>query len=133
MTKKIFSLSLFAIILYSLSASTYASKTLAECEKAEESPEQLSRCLDGVQIVLDRELQTWINNHTFNLEEKTLSTGRYAALKMFKRAQNDFTTFRDNNCRWQYLTISPEKGASLAYKKCFIRVTKARIKELSLL
>ena len=133
MTKKLLSLSLITFILCSFSMNVYAQKTLAECEKTGKLPEQLSRCLDSVQKVLDRELQTWLNNHIFNLEEQTLVTGRYAALKMFKRAQNDFTTFRDNNCRWQYLVISPEKGASIAYKKCFIRATQNRIKELSML
>jgi uncharacterized protein YecT (DUF1311 family) len=50
---------------------------------------------------------------------------------MFKRSQNNFVTFRDNDCRWQYLMLSPEKGASNAYKKCYIALSKSRIKELS--
>jgi len=51
---------------------------------------------------------------------------------MFKRSQNDFITFRDNDCRWQYLAISPEKGAGEAYKKCYILATESRIKTLSM-
>ena len=81
--------------------------------------------------VIDRELQTWVNNHTFNLEEKALITGRYSPLKMFKRSQSNFITFRENDCRWQYLIVSPKKGAANAYKKCYILLSQSRITELS--
>ena len=115
------------------SPSVFAQKTLAECEKIEKTNEKQSRCLDRVKETLDRELQTWVNNHVFNLEEKSLASGRYSTLKMFKRSQNDFITFRDNDCRWQYLAISPNKGAGLAYKKCYILTTQNRIKSLSMI
>jgi uncharacterized protein YecT (DUF1311 family) len=137
MIKKLFTLSVFIVGPLLLSAPSYGQKTLDKCEKKEKSEiiekriEVLSRCLDSVKNLIDRELQTWVNNHIFNLEEKALITGRYSALKMFKRSQSNFITFRDNNCRWQYLTISPEKGASNAYKKCYILLNKYRIKELS--
>jgi len=132
MTKKILSLSFIILTQFILSTPAYAQKTLDECDKMEQTTAKKSRCFDHVKDVLDRELQTWVNNHVFNLEEKALVTGRYSALKMFKRSQNDFVTFRDDNCRWQYLAISPEKGAGLAYKKCYIIVTQSRIKELSM-
>jgi uncharacterized protein YecT (DUF1311 family) len=131
MIKKLFTLSVFIIGPLLISAPSYAQKTLATCEKAEQKIEALSRCLDDVKDVIDRELQTWVNNHTFNLEEKALLTGRYSPLKMFKRSQSNFITFRDNDCRWQYLVISPEKGAANAYKKCYILLSQSRIKELS--
>ena len=89
-----------------------------------------SRCLDGIITEIDRELQTWVNLHTFDLEEKALVTGRHSALKMFKRSQSNFITFRENNCRWQYLSVSPERGAGLAYKKCYILLNRSRINEL---
>jgi len=89
-----------------------------------------SRCLDGLITEVDRELQTWVNLHTFDLEEKALVTGRHSALKMFKRSQNNFITYRENNCRWQYLAVSPERGAGLAYKKCYILLNQSRISEL---
>jgi len=132
MTQKILLLTTFILAQISLSAPVYAQKTLAECEKVEQTTDKLSRCLDGVKESLDRELQTWVNHHVFNMEEKALVTGRYSAMKMFKRSQSNFITFRDNDCRWQYLAISPEKGAGMAYKKCYIVVTQARIKELSI-
>jgi uncharacterized protein YecT (DUF1311 family) len=131
MTQKILSLSFFFVSLTLMSTPVLAEKTIAECEKSSENPKHLSRCFDTLKTGLERELQTWINNHVFNLEEKSRSTGRYSALKMFKQSQNDFITFRDNNCRWQYLAISPDKGADLAYKKCYILATQNRIDELS--
>jgi len=132
MTKKILTLSAFILVQLLLSTPVYAQKTLAECEQVEQETDKLSRCLDRVKEILDRELQTWINHHIFNMEEKALVTGRYSAMKMFKRSQSNFITFRDNDCRWQYLAISPTKGAGIAYKKCYIIVTQARIKELSI-
>jgi uncharacterized protein YecT (DUF1311 family) len=133
MTKKIVPISLLIISSILFSESSYANTLLSDCEKMKVFSEEKSRCLDKVKVVLERELQTWVNNHVFNLEEKALVTGRYAALKMFKRSQNDFNTFRNNDCRWQYLAISPERGADTAYKKCYIISTQSRIKMLSMI
>lgn len=111
-----------------------AAKSVAECQQKNAdkiSSAPMSRCLDGVISFVDRELQTWVNLHTFNLEEKALTNGRYSALKMFKRSQNNFITYRENDCRWQYLVISPEIGADLAYKTCYVQLSQNRIKALS--
>jgi uncharacterized protein YecT (DUF1311 family) len=131
MIKKLFTLSVFLVGPLLLSVPSYAQKTLDKCDKAELKTEEISRCLDGVKDVIDRELQIWVNNHVFNLEEKALSTGRYSSLKMFKRSQSNFITFRDNDCRWKYLITSPEKAAGNAYKKCYILLSQSRISELS--
>jgi len=109
----------------------YGAKSLTDCQQKQFAMAEVSICLDDVKRLTDRELQTWVNNHTFNLEEKALINGRYSALKMFKRAQRDFVTFRDNDCRWQYLATSPNKGANIAYKTCYILLSQSRIKELS--
>ena len=114
----------------SFASTTYAAKA-EECQQEDTTTQEMSRCLDGVIETIDRELQTWVNNHVFNLEEKAMITGRYSALKMFKRSQSNFITFRENDCRWQYLAVSPEKGASIAYKKCYIQVSQTRITQLS--
>lgn len=111
-----------------------AAKSVDECQKQtteESSTSSISRCLDGVISLVDRELQTWVNLHTFNLEEKALVNGRYSALKMFKRSQSNFITYRENDCRWQYLAISPETGADLAYKTCYVLLSQSRIVALS--
>lgn len=133
MTKNIFILTLCGLSLTLFSEASYANKTLESCLSKKLNEAELSRCLDGVKEAVDRELQTWVNNHDFNMEEKAMATGRYSALNMFKRSQNNFITFRENNCRWQYLMVSPEKGANIAYKKCYVLTTKRRIDELSLI
>lgn len=112
-----------------LMPSAYAVDKIENCQQSDDKA--LERCYDGVIDSLDRELQTWVNHHVFNLEEKALVNGRYSALKMFKRAQSNFITFRENNCRWRYLAVSPEKGASIAYKKCYINLSQARINSLT--
>ena len=57
----------------------HAAKNIAECQQ--QNPDKISsapmsRCLDGVISFVDRELQTWVNLHTFNLEEKALTNGQ---------------------------------------------------------
>ena len=127
------------ILLLSLSAlcedapAQKLQKTIEECENKHTQVAALSMCFDRVKEAKDRELQTWINNQIFILEEFALKTGRRSALEMFKRSQRNFITFRENNCRWQYLHLSPDKSAAPAYKKCYVLMTSQRINELSLL
>jgi len=127
-------ISLTASILLSLTFPAYAAKMLEErleeCQKPKLSTKEASRCLDAVIKVVDRELQIWVNNHTLNLKEKALTTGRYSSLNMFKRSQQNFITFRDHDCRWQYLVAPHQKQANIAYKKCYILLSQTRIKEL---
>ena len=113
-----------------LSSVSYAKKSIEHCEATQDTTSGLSSCLDIVKKAIDRELQTWINNQVFVLEEFALKTGRRSALDMFKRSQRNFITFRENDCRWQYLAISPSTAAASAYKKCYILISKTRIKEL---
>ncbi|WP_286235690.1 lysozyme inhibitor LprI family protein [Thalassotalea sediminis] len=117
--------------LFSQSAIAVNEKSIAVCEKNYNAVSELSMCFDNVKTAVDKEMQTWINNQTFVLEEFAIVTGRRAALDMFKRSQRNFITYRENNCRWQYLHISPDTKAASAYKKCYILMTRDRIKELS--
>lgn len=123
-------------LLLSLLASPliYAASPVEECRnnlKENATTEAISQCLDKATHVIDKEMQTWLNLHQFNLEEQALVQGRNSALNMFKRSQNNFTTYRENNCRWQYLAISPDISAGLAYKECYILLSQQRINELS--
>ena len=136
MKKSLFTLSV--LILAQCSFSAYGNtgeieNILAKCEKFEQNTDEHSRCLDNIKDSLERELQTWLNHHTLLLEEKVLVNGRHSALKLFNRSQKNFITYRDNNCRWQYLAIAPQRGAETAYKQCVIRMTQNRIKELSVI
>jgi len=116
-----------------ISLPSFASKTIKSCADKEAITVDYARCLDGVADSTDRELQTWINNQVFILEELAMDTGRKSALNMFKRSQSHFIRYREDNCRWQYLALSPSVKATSAYKKCYVRATLDRIKELSLL
>lgn len=131
MNKTIFNLLIMISICFSGHSYAFQPKKLTDCDKNFNSTTELSQCLDLVKDAIDRELQTWINNQVFVLEEFSLVTGRRSALEMFKRSQRNFITYRENNCRWQYLHISPETGAAAAFKKCYIITTRNRINELS--
>jgi|TARA_B110000211_G_scaffold164765_1_gene185989 uncharacterized protein YecT (DUF1311 family) len=108
-----------------------ANNNVQNCESTMDSNTEVSRCLDSVREKKDRELQTWINNQTFILEELSLINGRSTSLDMFKRSQQNFITYRENNCRWQYLVLTPDESAAIAYKKCYITLTQDRIEELT--
>jgi uncharacterized protein YecT (DUF1311 family) len=114
-----------------LSSAAMAKETIASCHTKMATTAELSRCLDGIKDHKDRELQTWVNNQVFILEELAASTGRRSSLDMFKRSQRNFISYRENNCRWQYLVISPDATAATAYKKCYITLTQYRIEELT--
>ena len=107
--------------------------TLQSCEKKLDNNLEYSQCLDRVKEATDRELQTWVNNQIFLLEEFATRTGRNSALVMFERSQRNFITFRENNCRWQFLVNAPSVKASSAYKKCYIFISKNRINELNII
>ncbi|MGB1262151.1 MAG: lysozyme inhibitor LprI family protein [Cognaticolwellia sp.] len=107
-----------------------AKNTIASCEKKATTAE-VSRCLGGIKEKKNRELQTWINNQTYILEDLARSSGRRTVLDMFERAQRNFIDYRENNCRWQYLAVSPDASAAVAFKKCYITLTQYRIDELA--
>jgi uncharacterized protein YecT (DUF1311 family) len=119
--------SAFALMPNNVLANTQ--KTIAQCDK-EKNIAQQSQCLDIVVDAIDRKLQTWVNNQTFILEEFAIKNGRNSALTLFKRSQSTFIQYREDNCRWQYLAVSNTQHASLAYKKCYVMLSKNRIKEL---
>ncbi|WP_077342422.1 lysozyme inhibitor LprI family protein [Pseudocolwellia agarivorans] len=103
----------------------------AKCLSKETNNSKYSQCLDTVKIKIDRELETWVNNQLFILEEIARTTGRKSAYDMFKRSQKNFVTFRDNNCKWQFLAELPSNVSAPTYKECYILTSRDRIKELS--
>lgn len=114
-----------------LSSSAMAKNSVETCETKMTTTVEFSRCLDGVKEKKERELQTWVNNQTFILEALAANSGRRTTLDMFKRSQRNFISYRENNCRWQYLVVAPDDSAASAYKKCYITLTQYRIEELS--
>jgi uncharacterized protein YecT (DUF1311 family) len=131
MIKKRTTLSILLFTLQLLSSVVYAHDALDECQDVEQTTKSQSLCLDNVKEVVERELQTWINTHVLNLEEKITATWRPAALKLFRRSESDFVAFREHECRWQYFATPPDKSAKLTYKKCYILITQNRIDQLS--
>lgn len=107
------------------------STTIEHCEKNSIKNTELVLCLDQLKSRADKELTTWVNNQIFILEALSKKTGRGAPLNIFNRSQKLFRKYREDNCRWQYLQISPGPGATTAYKKCYINLTKARSLELA--
>lgn len=92
---------------------------------------KLEICLDGAIETSQRQLNTWVNAHRFNLEDQVEKSGRRAVLRLFEQAQNDFEVYRENNCRWYYLANTPSDYASIEYKQCIIRHNDQRSVELS--
>ena len=118
-----------AISNISYAKSKYHNST-KHCDKIKKTAPK-ARCLDTVIEKTDRELQTWVNNQTFTLEELAIKTGRNSALQLFKRSQTAFIKYREDNCRWQYLAAINNSSSTIAYKKCYIYLSEDRIKELS--
>jgi uncharacterized protein YecT (DUF1311 family) len=111
-----------------LSLKVHAESTIKACNnKTNESYEVISSCLDKVINITDRDMQTWVNLHKFDLEDANANS----ELILFKRSQSNFTLYRESNCRWQYLTIPKKSAAVITFKKCYILLTKQRIDELT--
>lgn len=131
MTKKILAISAILLAQQFITFPSHAQKTIKQCESIKAEFKKQLLCLTSIKESVERELQTWVNNHVFNLEDKASKNNNNAPLKMFKRSHDNFITFRQNNCRWQYLAIFPDKKANAVFKKCFILTTQDRIKQLS--
>tara|TARA_R110000787_G_scaffold123928_7_gene235053 strand:- start:477 stop:881 length:405 start_codon:yes stop_codon:yes gene_type:complete len=127
--KKLSKIFFTSVLLFANSA--MAKNTVESCQTKMTTIADISRCLDGVKEKKDRELQTWVNNQSFILEELAANSGRSATLNMFKRSQRNFISYRENNCRWQYLVVAPDASAASAFKKCYITLTQDRINELT--
>ena len=131
MKNNITALFLMTFCVFNASAQQKAKElTIGTCEQTTKTPETFSACLDTLIEKKRRTLTTWTNNQLFVLQELQETNGRGDALRLFHRSNKYFETYRENNCRWQYLQLAPDKKANLAYKKCFIRMTNDRINEL---
>lgn len=128
-TKTLSTLILASTLL--VSNAVMAKESIKTCQEKMKTIVDISRCLDGVKAHKERELQTWVNNQTFILENLAMNTGRRTALDLFKRSQKNFINYRENSCRWQYVAVVPDPSAATVFKKCFITLTKYRIDELA--
>jgi len=108
-----------------------AKNTIERCQANIATVAQVSHCLDSIKKNKDRELQTWVNNQTFTLQELANNRGQSASLNMFKSSQRNFIRYREDNCRWQYLILATDAGAAVAYKKCYNTLTQYRSNSLT--
>lgn len=101
------------------------------CDQSKLNKVEFMQCLDHQLEQTRRELTTWENNHLFKLEEQAASTGRQDGLKMFNKARQSFSTYIEQDCRWQFIGQLPDSAtASASYKQCQLYHLKQRIELL---
>ena len=101
------------------------------CKARHKNRLDYSQCLDSVLLKLDRDIQTWENNVEFKLKELSNVSGRGDALIVFNKSSKQFHTYRQTNCRWQYLAKLPDvSSAAVMVKECKIDMAKERINNL---
>ena len=120
-----------ALLLITFTAPTSASQMLTRCESDRDTSVAYLRCLDKQIQTLNRDITLWGNNMVFALEEISQKTGRSDALRLFKKSQKTFTKYVEQNCRWQFLVLLPDRSSSaIKYKACVIQMSEARVIEL---
>lgn len=116
-------------LLMLISADVAAKDVLADCEKMTSST-KIAQCLDYVKNKKDRELAIWVKNQSEVLSQLATKQGSKSALLMFKRSQQHFNNFREDNCRWYFLATDEQNHPASKYKTCYIKLTQRRINEL---
>jgi len=104
---------------------------LKNCKARHKSRLDYSKCLDSALLKLDRDIETWEKNVEFKLKELSNVSGRGDALLVFSKASRQFHSYRQSNCRWQYLAKLPDVDtAAKIVKECKIGMAKDRINKL---
>lgn len=113
------------------SAPSSASQMLEQCNDNRATSVEYLRCLDKKISTLDSDLILWRNNKVLQLEKAAENTGRTDTIRIFKKTQKSFETYRENNCKWQYLTLMPDTTAgAIIYKECMVAMTEERVNQL---
>jgi uncharacterized protein YecT (DUF1311 family) len=123
-------LNIILMTLFFFTTQVKASPLLKNCESIKKNNSEYGKCLDQAIDAIDRTLSIWIENQTFALEAIVRATGRKTVQKLFKKSHQDFISYRKNDCRWQYLVISPDANAAAAYKTCYISLSQKRVDQL---
>jgi uncharacterized protein YecT (DUF1311 family) len=101
------------------------------CDQSTLNKVDYMQCLDQQLEQTRRELTTSENNHLFKLEEQAASSGRQDGLKLFNKARQSFSTYTEQDCRWQFIGQLPDNNAaSASYKQCQLYHFKQRIELL---
>ncbi len=101
------------------------------CDHTKSDKTGYMQCLDQQLEQNRRDLTSWENNHLFRLEAQANSTGRKDGLKLFNKARQSFSTYAEQDCRWQFIGQLPDSdAASVLYKECQLFHLKQRIEFL---
>ena len=104
---------------------------IKRCKSKFGSEVAYSTCLDSVLSDKIRELKTWHKSIDLKLQEISSYNGRRDAMVLFKKSSQTFDKFKENNCKWQYLSLLPDiYAAGNMSKECHIYMTIQRINEL---
>ena len=91
------------------------------------------RCLDSKIVLEKRTVEMWTNKILIDLEKKQNETGNLQLLRVFKRAEQEFDKYVEDNCRWRYLSRLPDTiAAAIAFKRCEVYSVQKQIEILQL-
>jgi len=120
------------LFLLVLTASVPVAAEQTDCQSQRQFSIAYSRCLDQQLENLQRELQTWENNHVLQLEDIATKSGRKEPLLNFRKSRKSFKTYSTEHCRWQYLAMVPDsQAAATLYKECMLELMQGQIDLLS--
>lgn len=106
-------------------------KEVKNCKSRFENKVSYSTCLDSALSEKVRVLNTWKESLNLKLKEVTSYNGRRDAIVLLKKSNQAFEKFKENNCKWQYLSLLPDiNDAANMSKECHIYMTIQRINEL---
>jgi len=89
------------------------------CDKEKTTNLSYLRCLDSKIVLEKRTANMWANKILLDLEKKQNETGNLQLLRVFKRAEQEFDKYVEDNCRWKYLNRLPDTiAAAIAFKRC---------------
>lgn len=101
------------------------------CDNEKSTNPRYIRCLENKITEQQNTAQTWRNKIEFDLTKKQNETGNVQLLKVFKRAEQEFTKYVEDNCRWRYLNLLPDTiAATITYKRCELQLNQQHVDAL---
>ncbi|WP_152085673.1 hypothetical protein [Pseudoalteromonas sp. A25] len=124
------------VCLLPFSAIVNASEiTLTDCSSLESyhpiDSKTYIQCLDSNLDMLRRHQQSWINKLLHDIEIIKEQTGNTQLMPIIKRSIVYHEQYAEDSCKWRYLHSLPNSTkATVAYKKCSIRLLRKHIEDL---
>ncbi|QBY03034.1 DUF1311 domain-containing protein [Thalassotalea sp. HSM 43] len=101
-----------------------------QCDAHSDSQVALSECLDVHIKTLDSQYQDLLFTLEKQVKELASITGRDDAVIAMQQANQAFSGYRLKQCQLHYQLMAPGSGAGIEYKRCYIRLTQARMSTL---